>query len=58
MDMAQVLIFYLGWMFFTAWGMVLAAVSAIAFGRDLFPSMSRPDREPERRSSHGGLSTS
>jgi hypothetical protein len=58
MDLAQVLIFYLGWMFFTAWGMVLAAVSAIAFGRDLFPSLLRSSREAKRRSARGGLSTS
>jgi hypothetical protein len=48
MDMAQVLIFDLGWIFFAAWGMVLAAVSAIAFGRDLFPTFPRRGREPER----------
>jgi hypothetical protein len=43
MDTAQVFIFYAGWIFFTAWGMVLAAVSAIAFGRDIVPA-ARPAR--------------
>ena len=37
MDMVQVFIFDLGWIFFAAWGMALAAVSAIAFGRDILP---------------------
>lgn len=36
MDLAQVFIFYLGWFFFAAWGTVLAAVSLVAFGRDIF----------------------
>jgi hypothetical protein len=47
MDLAQVFIFIfdLGWVFFVAWGMVLAAVSAIAFGRDLLPFTAR--RRPE-----------
>jgi hypothetical protein len=38
MDMAQAFVFDVGWAFFAAWGMVLAAISVIAFGRDLFPS--------------------
>lgn len=37
MDLAQVFIFVAGWIFFAAWGVVLAAVSIIAFGRDLTP---------------------
>jgi hypothetical protein len=37
MELAQSLIFDLGWCFFAAWTMVLAAVSAVAFGRDIFP---------------------
>jgi hypothetical protein len=37
MDLPQSLIFDLGWVFFAAWTMVLAALSAVAFGRDLFP---------------------
>jgi hypothetical protein len=58
MDLAQVLIFDLGWIFFVAWGMVLVAVGAIAFGRELFPSFSQHAREPERRSVHGNWSAS
>jgi hypothetical protein len=49
MDLAQILIFDLGWIFFAAWGVVLAAVTAIAFGADLFPSSLRTGREPEQR---------
>jgi hypothetical protein len=49
MDMAQVVIFDLGWVFFTAWGTVLAAVSAVAFGRDLLPFIPRATHKPEQR---------
>jgi hypothetical protein len=35
MEPAQAFIFDAGWFFFTAWGMVLAAVTAITFGRDI-----------------------
>lgn len=41
MDLAQVFIFDVGWLFFAAWGMVLAALSAITFGRDIFGATSR-----------------
>jgi hypothetical protein len=41
MDLPQSFIFDLGWVFFAAWAMVLAAVSALAFGRDLFPFGTR-----------------
>jgi hypothetical protein len=37
MDMIQVFIFDVGWIFFAAWGMALAALSIIAFGRDILP---------------------
>jgi hypothetical protein len=37
MDVAQTIVFDLGWIFFIAWGTVLAAASAVAFGRDFFP---------------------
>jgi hypothetical protein len=37
MDSPPAFIFDLGWIFFAAWAMVLAAVSAIAFGKDLVP---------------------
>lgn len=36
MELAQVFIFDLGWAFFAAWGTVLAAISVVAFGRDIF----------------------
>lgn len=35
MDMTQAFIFDAGWIFFAAWGLVLAAASVIAFGRDM-----------------------
>jgi hypothetical protein len=53
MDMVQVFVLDLGWIFFITWGTVLAAVSAIAFGRDLFPSASRPRYEAEPLSLQG-----
>jgi hypothetical protein len=37
MDMVELLIFDVGWIFFAAWGMALAALSVIAFGRDILP---------------------
>jgi len=36
MDMAQAFIFDAGWLFFASWALVLAAVSLITFGRDIF----------------------
>ena len=48
MDLPEILIIDLGWIFFAAWGIVLATVSAIAFGRDLLPFTTRMRREPER----------
>ncbi|MGA7302990.1 MAG: hypothetical protein WBX10_21905 [Candidatus Sulfotelmatobacter sp.] len=53
MDIVQAFVLDLGWIFFIAWGTVLAAVGAIAFGRDLFPSTSRPRYDPERVSLQG-----
>jgi hypothetical protein len=38
MDLAQAVIFYVGWFFFIGWGALLAAISAIAFGRDILPA--------------------
>jgi hypothetical protein len=48
MDLAQVFIFEVGWVFFAAWGMVLAAVSVIAFGRDILAVAQRASGEKER----------
>ncbi len=48
MDMVQVFIFDAGWIFFAAWGMVLAAVSVIAFGRDIRAEAERPVGERKR----------
>jgi len=41
MDMAQAFIFAVGWVFFAALGMVLVAVSAIAFSRDILTFTER-----------------
>ncbi|MFZ0309164.1 MAG: hypothetical protein WAL89_13410 [Candidatus Sulfotelmatobacter sp.] len=49
MDLAEVFVFDLGWAFFAAWGMILATLSLIAFGRDLLPSKARANREQARR---------
>jgi hypothetical protein len=35
MDMVQVVVFDVGWIFFAAWSMALAAFSVVAFGRDI-----------------------
>jgi hypothetical protein len=37
MDMVEVFIFDIGWIFFAAWGMALAALGVIVFGRDILP---------------------
>jgi len=48
MDLAQVFIFFAGWAFFAGWGMVLAAISIVAFGRDVVPTAQRATVEKER----------
>jgi hypothetical protein len=48
MDMVQVFIFDAGWIFFAAWGMALAALSIIAFGRDIRAVAERPASERKR----------
>jgi|HubBroStandDraft_4_1064222.scaffolds.fasta_scaffold01518_10 hypothetical protein len=50
MDMAQAIIFYAGWIFSIGWGALLAAVSVVAFGRDIVPRPQRATVEKERRS--------
>ncbi|MGA8620015.1 MAG: hypothetical protein WB660_16015 [Candidatus Sulfotelmatobacter sp.] len=49
MDMAQVFIFDLGWVFFAAWGTILVAVGVIAFGRDIlrFTDQEDGDKPPQ-----------
>ena len=41
MDVVQVVIFDVGWIFFAAWSMALAAFGVIAFGRDILRSEQR-----------------
>jgi hypothetical protein len=48
MDLPQSFIFDLGWVFFASWAMVLIVVSAVAFGRDLFPFASQRPGEVTR----------
>jgi hypothetical protein len=48
MDWAQTFIFYAGWFFSIAWGTLLAAVSIIAFGRDILPIDQHGTIEKER----------
>ncbi len=48
MDLEQVFIFDVGWFFFVAWGLVLAAISVIAFGRDILPAFPRLSRGSDR----------
>jgi hypothetical protein len=36
-----------GWLFFAAWSAVVAALSIVAFGRDLLPWKARFDSAPE-----------
>jgi hypothetical protein len=48
METLQVFIFDVGWIFFAAWGMALAALSVIAFGRDILPVAQRVTVEEER----------
>jgi hypothetical protein len=55
MDMAQVFVFDVGWAFFAAWGMVLAAVSVIAFGRDLFPFTQQSNRNKNTAAGPGRI---
>jgi hypothetical protein len=38
MDLPQVFIFDAGWIFFAAWGMVVAGLGIFAFGRDVLAS--------------------
>jgi hypothetical protein len=49
MDLAQNFIFDLGWVFFTAWGLVLVTLSVIAFRQDLLPATEHDARQTERR---------
>jgi len=47
MDLVQLFISVTGYFFFAAWSMVLAAVSFIAFGRDLLPARPRAESQKE-----------
>jgi hypothetical protein len=48
MDLAQAYIFYAEWIFFIVWGALLAAVSVIAFGRDILPIAQSATVEKKR----------
>ena len=47
MELAQTYLMDAAWIFFTAWGMVLLAVGAVAFGQDLH-LFSRHDQTQQR----------
>jgi hypothetical protein len=49
MDTAQVFVLNVGWAFFAGWGMVLAAASIIAFGRDILSVTQQTVPEQENR---------
>lgn len=49
MKFSPSLIFALGWIFFAAWGLVLATASWIAFRQDLIPLIEGSNSQPERR---------
>jgi len=43
MELAQIFIVYAEWIFFTAWGTAVAALAAVAFGRDVVaPADGKP----------------
>ena len=49
MDLAQKFIFDIGLIFFVAWAMILAAVTVVAFGRDIRAFLEHSlDNEPQR----------
>jgi hypothetical protein len=51
MEMAEVIILDAGWLFFAAWGMVLMAVSVMAFGREILGvDRKMVDRKTDRQS--------
>jgi hypothetical protein len=52
MDFAQAIIFDVGWVFFGAWTVILAAVALRAFGRDLFGSSRTAAYEPRHARPH------
>jgi len=45
--MRDAYLFDVGWLFFAAWSVIVAAVSLAAFGRDFFPSrmQSKPAQD-------------
>jgi hypothetical protein len=51
MEMAEVIILDAGWLFFAAWGMVLMAVSVMAFGGEILGvDREMVERETDRQS--------
>jgi hypothetical protein len=45
MEVTETILLDAGWFFFAAWGMVLMAVSVVAFGRDLLGIADPADQE-------------
>ena len=48
MDFAQIFIFDAGWIFFSCWSLVLAALSVIAFKQDILP-LDEPPQSKRRQ---------
>lgn len=49
MELSEVYIIDAGWIFLTAWGVILLGISLMAFGRDLLPSAKQDRSELRRR---------
>jgi hypothetical protein len=49
MDVAEGYIFSAGWVFFVGWGMILAVVGAVAFGRDIVLLLARSSQPRQPR---------
>jgi hypothetical protein len=49
MDFAQTFIFDAGWIFFSGWGLVLVALSVIAFKQDIHPVNESRNQAPPTR---------
>jgi hypothetical protein len=50
MTLSDSFLFNAGWLFFAAWSAMVAALSIIAFGRDLLPWRAHLDPAPKPQS--------
>ncbi len=49
MTLGEVFLSNAGWLFFTAWSVIVGVVTVKAFGRDLLPTKARLDSQPGSR---------